>query len=445
MIYVLTIVIALLLVLVYFLKNGDFMSPSFLITGGFFLCVLFAVPLASKYAIHININTVIMVVLFLLFYYLGDACGMLSLLKYKKSKRVFDVKYIYISKLKTYIYIIFAFATIIQFYFAVVKAVGGSSWLEVMALYRYKTAYQNQTGESVVIPAAISLFRFIVIYCSYLYLYVLINNYLAKKKIEYRYVVAVVIGLGNTLIGASRLDLVRLPIAAIVIFMLISYTSGKIKRNMNIKGLIRVLGIAIIVLFLFSSLRSVVGRSSALSLVEYLGGYIGAPMINLDSFLQKPIRNTDLFGKETFWGIYNFLGNLTKNSKYFYDYTLEFNSINGQGMGNVYTSIRMYYADFGIIGTVILSIVLGFVFSIYYETLSRGKRIVIKDMGRLFPKSVVNFKLIVYSMIIYSVLLAFYADWFYSQVLSWAVVKGIIIIWIAKYILIDLDSRNRII
>lgn len=55
-----------------------------------------------------------------------------------------------------------------------------------------------------------------------------------------------------------------------------------------------------------------VGRTSELSILDYLSHYIGSPIINFNSFLENPIRNTQIFGKETFWGIYDVLGKLFK-------------------------------------------------------------------------------------------------------------------------------------
>ena len=111
-------------------------------------------------------------------------------------------------------------------------------------------------------------------------------------------------------------------------------------------------------------------------------------------------------------------------------------------MGNVYTAFRMFYADFGGIGVSLLSIIQGGVFAIFYRSIKCNKKVRFFKT-HVFKPSLVEFRIIIYAMIVHSVALMFYADWFYSQVLSWTQIKAFIYLYIFKILLIDTDKLNK--
>ena len=444
MLYFLLLTLISLLFIIYIIKQGDYMAPSFLLVSGFIFSALFSIYIANELNLKLNFDTYGFILAGIIAFIAGDL-----IFSGRKSKYIFykrskiETTYIFVARYKTVIFIIAGVCSLALFLIYLIQSVGYTgTWMDIMIRYRYATAYKNQMGRIAYIPSWVAFLRFAVISCCYLWIYILINNFIITKKIEWNLVIAIAISLINTLAGASRLDLIRIPIAAITVYYIISYRTGRLRSSVRLKLLIKVVFIAVCILLLFSSIRGMVGRTSELSILDYLSHYIGSPIINFNSFLENPIRNTQIFGKETFWGIYDVLGKLFKKSEYIYDYTLEFNSINSFGLGNVYTAFRLFYADFGIYGIIILPFIQGAIFSLFYSTIKNN--IHIKTNIRLFQKSLIDFRVIIYATIVHSLILMFYADWFYSQVLTWNQIKGFLVIWIIKFFLVDLDQRNKI-
>ena len=114
-------------------------------------------------------------------------------------------------------------------------------------------------------------------------------------------------------------------------------------------------------------------------------------------------------------------------------------------MGNVYSAFRMYYADFGFAGVVILPLVMGGIFAVLYSSVlqSSGRsRLSIKFIGKPVT-SAIDFKLLILGVIIHSCILMFYQDWFFAHVLEWYQIKSFIFMWLFKLIFIDLQNKKN--
>lgn len=430
------------LIIAYMASNGDFMAPPVLMTGMFWVSYLCVVYMQPTWNIEFKFDTLVCLAVGIGSFFIGYY---LLALGVRGKHSVERLRYIRISNMKIIIFYIVSVIVMMMFLRYVKSAVGGNNWLDTMARYRFTTAYGNTTGEFTSIPSGIATLKMFLNVSPYLFSYVLVNNYLAIHKWDIRLIIAIIIGVISSLIGGSRFDLIRVPIAIIVTYYLLSLRSFKIDQKTKIKFFLRALLIVIVVVVLFSTLRSFVGRKNTSDFTTYISQYLGAPNALLNEFLKNPIH-TEFFGKETFWGIYNGFGRVFHNSKYIYDYTLEFKTINGNSLGNVYTAFRMYYADFGYPGVAILDFLLGLIFAIIYFT-SRGA-ITLKNIVRIrinkFHGVKIYASIIIYAMIIHSIVLMFYADWFYSQVLSWTQIKGFIFLWILKVIFVDFDRNNRV-
>lgn len=438
MIYWLIGILVLFIIIAYIMSSGDYMAPPFLLALMMFLSVMAAWMMRNDWNLSIEASTCLLVVIGILAFYIGYYPIYNRMRKYNVKSRFKTPTYIHISNWKIFAYYIISVFFIYLFLKSVISNVGkGGTWMDIMARYRYATAYTSTSGVSLNIPEYIATGKFAINAATYIFIYVCVNNYICVKKWDIKLIFAIFIGLLSTLVGASRLDLIRIPIAFISIFYIIQYRSGRLTRSIRLKLLFQYMIVAVMVIVAFSSVRSFVGRKSTTGIIEYVCTYLGGPIALLNEYIKSPIHHTDIFGKESFWGIYHILSKITHNPKYMYDYTLEFRTVNGHSLGNVYTAFRMYYADFGIIGVIILDILLGCIFSFIYMAIKTNVRI---KFAKLY--SIVDFKIVIYSVIIHSIILMFYADWFFSQVIGWTQIKSIIFMWIIKIILIDIDKIN---
>ena len=86
-------------------------------------------------------------------------------------------------------------------------------------------------------------------------------------------------------------------------------------------------------------------------------------------------------------------------------------------IGNTYTGFRNYYNDLGIVGVLIFSWLLGFLFSFVYRSIVLMKRF-----------SVMKVTLIIaYSTYLYCILFHFFADYFYLKISVGMVIETILL------------------
>ncbi len=438
MIYVLAIGIIIVLFFSYYLSAGDYMAPPFLLCAFFAISELSAIAMKNSWNISITIGTVVFIMIGIISFCLGYYFTWFNI---KTNKIYRKVNYINIKTIYLIIYNISAVVILYFFVKALRSEFGNSNWTTLMEKYRFATVYADQTKKSIYMSSVIVDLKFIINNLSYLFGYILINNYVITNKWDFRLIISIAFGLISTLMGASRFDLIRIPIYIIFIYYLLRLRTNTLTHKKSMRLLVKYICIAFCFVIIFGVSSSFVGRTRNEGILYYIAHYLSTPTLNFNDYLKNPVESSTLIGKESFWGIYNFLYKLTKIDKYKYDYTLEFRQISGVGMGNVYTAFRMFYADFGIIGIVILSMLQGIIFALFYKLIKYDIKLKILKI-HIFKKSLIEFRIIIYAMILHSVILMFFADWFYSQVLSWYQIKSFICIYILKLILVDFDKKN---
>lgn len=209
-----------------------------------------------------------------------------------------------------------------------------------------------------------------VVFC-YSFIVDLINNGYNRKKLPYLIIISTY--PIYSVLTSSRLDLLLLvfEIIYLVYFSLNTKYNWDAWINYRIIGLLGCLVIAILGFFVISAV--LLGRKDSLDTfdpINYVSIYVSGGVRNLDLYMKDIVTGESFFGKETFPSIYRALYN-RNGTGLLYSATLEFRSIEGTNTGNIYTAFRRYYADFGMLGVVILTGMLGILFSVLYE---RAKR-----------------------------------------------------------------------
>ena len=191
------------------------------------------------------------------------------------------------------------------------------------------------------------------------------------------------------------------------------------RKSISLKTILKLIVLAFVVLVLFQSVGSVVGRitTSNTSLLDYLAKYCGAEIKNLDIFLQS-----DKIGasnqNQTFIYIVRWLGPKIgmQNTKYALD--LPYMNVNGFNLGNVYTTFYPYIYDYGYIGEITLVAVMAGIVQIVYEL---AKRTTISNKP--------NYSIVLYMFMFSSLMFSFFSNKFYEQQFNNQFV-GYMIIWI---------------
>ena len=227
--------------------------------------------------------------------------------------------------------------------------------------------YHNKGNTSgMAISFAVTVLSYYIIANATVALYVFTRNavfhHLTSKDILL--VVIVVIRLIYSFINSSRGD--YLAFLAQLIYYIYFFTNIKTgwskSNNRKIIRAAAIIFVAFLVVFVF--LAVLMGRTKSINnydLKDYLTIYIGGGIRNFDLFVKNPTISASP-GYETFYSIKRFLANRFGIGR-IVKVVLEFRSINGMNTGNIYTAFRRYYADFGVYGIVILSGILGFLYS----------------------------------------------------------------------------------
>lgn len=215
---------------------------------------------------------------------------------------------------------------------------------------------------------------------------------------------------------------------------LASYLLLRRRRGLGIP-LVLPIGVAagvIVFLLLFRFLSF--GRSGNLGLSEYIGIYLGAPIYNLDAYLEAgTFGSSTPFGRMTLYCWYSYIGLKMGYAPWIYTLDLPFvTSGTGMNMGNVYTTFYAYIYDFGYIGVVVLIVVMAVLSQLAYEWALRC------DSRNLWDLAV-----IAYSFIGYQLMFSFFSNKFYEEILTPGYITTAIYLLVARYILAYLPKHIK--
>lgn len=317
------------------------------------------------------------------------------------------------------------------YYLSVIKIVrshyGNVGWTKSMYYFRRLVSYGESEDE---IPFVIRQVYDLINSWGYVCIYFIIYNFVNSSKVQKKIIVLCMLTVLSRFLSGGRMELLKYIVAAVTLYDLFIYRkSGKsIKMNFHfvVKGCI---GIGLFcAVFVF--LKQVVGRIDTRTPFYYITYYTGQSIYNLNEYLQETHIRPEVWGKETFYGLNHLVGLVTGNDKYQYIMHKEFRYYHGESIGNVYTAFRAYINDFGYVGFAVLTVMFSLIMNTWYLHLKF-------KCARQFHDQF-DFGVILYSYLMYTVYLAFYADYFYAF-FSMTLVKVILAIWIGKTFFTKID------
>ncbi len=440
MIYILTGSLLVLFIASYFFSGRDFFAPmtvqvmSFLFSG--LMCIYFMHSFDAPYRFHWNSIAIIISCLAL-----SVLIGILTHQVFNKLKiRPYAQSEINVSPISNGMNIaILVLVIFIALWEAMeVRRMSGvfGNYAESALAYR-NLSYRSTTDEydfpfllRQLLPVAQAIF---VLYGFDLFRFRKVLS--LSAKIIHICVIGICILIG--LLGAGRHTTVDQLIACICIFHLLRCQAQHGYRKYSFKFLLRIFIIVCIALWAFSALKTFVGRewTSVVSTpLDYISYYTGTEFITFDIYLQDPPPPTSVFGQHTFrslilnlinFGILDIPRFITRG---------KFVSVGGGQINNVYTLFKTYHYDFGIAGIYILHMTASVFLSVFYEYTK-------KKCG--------NIAIITFSTMYYSIVLTFFAEYFFSNVISITFLKQLLPLLvlyeclIRKRIRVKLPGRNR--
>ncbi len=437
MLYLLLGIIFIFLIINYILADFDYMHPGFIFSLVFLMSTVCCILGQERFAIHFHLQTVLVVGFALLTF------TMVSIWMHKIKKinsnqynNCIKIKSVHVNNWVIAVFILIQIVTLLYFvkYLQAISIAHHGqivSLSEMISLYDTMTKFWTEYFNSLAIPVPF-IYRLgnpITQAGGYLVLYVLINNFVANKKINILHVISVGLLCAFHLLNGSRSPLLRmLTMVVLIFYVLKSKENPKIKGNLKIALLLVIL--AVIAAVAFIVLLNVMGRGESMDLGRYLFIYLGAPLVNFDNFLadfEAPTFNP-VIGAQTFRAIYMYGAKLLGYSNFSYPALDAFAfSDNGIEIGNVYTTFYEFVYDFGYIGVVPLVLVIALYYVFTYNSFDDDRQ----------WNTVMNYKLFIYSYLFNDLVMLFFSNRFFQTTLDAPFIKLFILSWGFKCLFIE--------
>lgn len=208
---------------------------------------------------------------------------------------------------------------------------------------------------------------------SYIFLYLFCQN--LQKRINQnatKYLLpCIFFGIASLSTG-SRTEVLQFFIAAIVMIYIKMQQEREWSKKLNFKYIVGCILAIVLFLFLFDFIKTFVGRLNGLDPIRYITGYAGGSIELFDLYLKGNTVKSQQFGQLTFYSLWQ---NIEKMKLGIWQQTgLEFRISNGHLIGNLYTSIRRYYQDFGIVGNYLLQSVMALFYAGWYRMIKKNRK-----------------------------------------------------------------------
>lgn len=349
------------------------------------------------------------------------------------SHKVIEAKEIKISPLKTYIIIAFQLVALYLIFLHVRRVSGFSSWLLAVARYRELTGRLADVNNlSIQMPILTKNIVQVSKMSGIIYAYIVGNNLVAsKKKISINWIPVIVYSI-TTFLQGDRSNMIREWVVILVVAYTIQRRSVGWRKSRKTRKVIRLMAVSIVLMgFLFSGIRELVGRDSGLDPLYYVTFYAGTPIAILDQLWTAPITKPAIFGQRTFF----YLNQTTTaffgwpgNYNFYYDF---FRSPNGSVIGNAPTAFRPAYVEFGFFGFFLIMMLFGVFYMILYCKCREPA-----------GDNPIDFRLMMYGYIAYVFLMYFYSTFF--DFLSHVYIKFMIELLLIRWFLVGWQFKKRV-
>jgi oligosaccharide repeat unit polymerase len=199
---------------------------------------------------------------------------------------------------------------------------------------------------------------------SLIFIYIIVNNLLAKDKFSNNipYLVVVLLYIFLSFLLGGRANFLQSVVEAFMIWLILYKRTKKLSITDFIKIAVKIM---IVVLPIFYFILPLFGRSTSVNLYNYITFYLGCPIPSFDVMLQNGITHSAHFGEMTLKGIQAFL-NKFGLIDYYSLYERNWIYYSTGLYSNIFTAMFPPYVDFGIWGVIICQFLFGFVFAKMY-------------------------------------------------------------------------------
>ena len=294
---------------------------------------------------------------------------------------------------------------------------------------------------SVPIPMIYRVLNPICYSCSWLVLYVAVNNFVAARKINILQMIVLLELCIHIVMNGSRSPLFRVLTMGIVLFYIFRYRSGG-KEAFKLNAERRKFWVTVFIIMCFAAVAFVLmlfvtGRfdEDNFNPAEYFFIYVGAPLVNLDNYYAGHdivVHNTGVFGQQTFQALYAYISkifhvDLTSNIE---NFGFAFSN-NGIEIGNVYTTFMPFVYDYGMWGVAPLMGVIAYYYNRSYHKISAIRSSSVK----------IDYRIFMYAFLFNDLIMLIFSNRFFSTIGEGVFIKMLIITYLADKVLIEKSVR----
>lgn len=380
MLLLLLVLLVSLLIVAYFIMNQDILSPWIISIYMFLLTVIVATLNYNNWNEDISFITVLCVMLGLIFFGIGEIFSCSVYLHFVTKHEICSYKYLdsnkFIKIKSRYIFFtILLICTVIYFHYQHVlnlaNQVGFSKNLPNLLYYVRRAQFSSEIDSSR--PGLLNLGLTFSTVISYFFVFIFLFNLLIseKNKVNLIYILPCLLNIINIVLTTGRTQFINLATYVLIVFFFMLKQKYRWTTQLNNK--ILKYGVIGIILFFVAFRLSgyLTGKSENISFGDNFSIYIGSPIIALSKYLSNPTKKF-MFGSETFYSMYHVLRKLGFNIPH-YNLTLPFLSWNNVNNVNIYTAIRRYIHDFGILGMSFIMCFLGLFYGLFYNYVKQKK------------------------------------------------------------------------
>jgi oligosaccharide repeat unit polymerase len=424
--------LALVLAVSLAVEGGDWLAPAPLVSMAFLFSVVCAAMNVEKWNIKLSAQTFLTILMGVVLFCVFSLIAKGRTGTQQRQSVSLGVQEIVISPYIQLLLICLFLVTVIVYRkylsnsFALL-GVSNETWSSAMEEYRYATA-DTERSYLTSFPTWVTYLYNTMHALAFILLYILINNLFARGNFfrnSLFCVVCAAIYLVSVILRSGRNPILEYAMAALVIWWVVWHRVHGWKRLIHLGYVVMVPVFVALLLLVFSGLREAVGRTDTSDFVSYITKYAGGSIQLFDMYLEDPAPSSGVFGQETFRGIVSAIGRHF-NSSLIFSYQLEFRSVNGIVLGNVYTAFRYWIYDFGYVGWTVILLFYSVFYTLCYERVISRNQVGSSDVG-----------LTLYAYIISGIVMLPIQDSFLATQLNPGGIYMILVIIFASGLLID--------
>lgn len=434
---ILCIAVPILALLSYFIGKEDIINPIFLCVSIFVASIFSALYNIETWKINLSSTTVALILLSLSSMVIFGYVGLHLKSSRKRSKlKLNHLPYIEVPNYKIIAIVLLGlFATILYFrdVLIVARRLGysyGGGIGTIIGTYRNASSFNVDLENRVSRISSYSMEAFRV--SAYLCLYIGIQNIIVSKKNKknIKYILIVLLFCVSTIVTGSRMQLIKVTLFAVIVAIILYRRNTGENKKIKLKTIAKIFLLFALVMVAFVGIRTVVGRSGIEDPLYYFTRYAGGSIELLDIYLREGHVKNQIFGQESLYAFYNFFGNHFGINELQQIHAREFRrSANGVSVGNIYTALRTLYNDFGFIGCIVCSGLIGLAVSYFYSRIKSHNKFELVDMG------VVLYGYLSYSYCLYSIN-------YYFEFVTPAFIKTIIMFYLMRYFILSFGIKG---